>query len=263
MVNRPTDAPNYGLGQGPDGGSQRTATLTAPHEFWTETGEVRGPLEEVEAHALAARSMAIIADPRPLGLAAFAATTWTISTVIAGWESMAALAAVIPIALFFGGGAQFLAGMWSFRRGNTLAATAFSSFGAFNIAFGAWVFLTATHVIPAGATGGQSVAIVGGWFVITFGVVAGYLALASLAESSVLFLVLITLFVTYILDGIGLMITGNNWASYIGGYFGLLSSLIAFYLSAAIVMNAAFGRMILPIGEIGPSHRSVTNRAAR
>jgi hypothetical protein len=237
--------------------------LTAPHEFWTPVGEVRGPLEEAEAHVLAARSQAMIADPRPLGLGAFAATTWVISTVIAGWESMAALAVVIPIALFFGGGAQFLAGMWAFRRGNTLAATAFSSFGAFNVAFGAWLLLTAAHLLPVSQGNGQSAAVVAGWFIITFGVVAGYLALASLAESGVLFLILATLTVTYVLDGIGVMIGGNNWVAYIGGYFGLLSALIAFYLSAAIVINASFGREIFPMFEVGAPPRAATHPVAR
>ncbi|HEY7780048.1 MAG TPA: acetate uptake transporter [Ktedonobacterales bacterium] len=217
-------------------------------EYWTNTGAVRGPIPRQEAQSLVGRSMAMIADPQPLGLAGFAAATWTISTVVAGWHSFAALAAAVPIAIFFGGVAQFLAGMWAFRRGNVLAATAFSTFGAFNVAFGAWILLTAAKLIPSTRFGGTSAAYVAGWFIITFGVIAAYLAVAALADNLVLVAILVTLAITYIFDGLGTMIVGpNNWATYIGGYAGIVSSLIAFYLSAAIVINSTWGREVLPM----------------
>jgi hypothetical protein len=192
--------------------------------------------------------MAVIADPQPLGLAGFAAATWTISTVVAGWHGMWAIGSAVPIAIFFGGIAQFLAGMWAFRRGNDLAATAFSSFGAFNVAFGVWVLLQQARLIPTAQYGGQSAAYVAGWFIITFGVIAGYLAIAALAENWVLVAILTTLSITYIFDGLGTMIVGpNNWATYIGGYAGLVSSALAFYLSAALVINSSFGRELFPL----------------
>jgi hypothetical protein len=192
--------------------------------------------------------MAIIADPQPLGLAGFAAATWTISTVVAGWHSMAALGEAVPIAIFFGGIAQFLAGMWAFRRGNGLAATAFSTFGAFNVAFGVWVLLQQSKLIPSTHFGGTSAAYVAGWFILTFGVIAAYLAVAALADNWVLVAILTTLAITYVFDGLGVMIVGpNNWATYIGGYAGLVSSALAFYLSAALVINSSFGREVVPL----------------
>ena len=39
------------------------------------------------------------------------------------------------LALFYGGIAQLLAGMWEFAKGNTFGALAFSSFGAFWLSF--------------------------------------------------------------------------------------------------------------------------------
>lgn len=222
--------------------------VAGTNEYWTNTGLVRGPVAETEAKTLAGRSMAIIADPQPLGLAGFAAATWTISTVVAGWHGMWAIAAAVPIAIFFGGIAQFLAGMWAFRRGNSLAATAFSTFGAFNVAWGVWVLLMNAKLIPSSHFGGQSAAYVSGWFIITFGVIAAYLAIAALAENWVLVAILATLALTYIFDGLGVMIVNpNNWATYIGGYAGLVSSLLAFYLSAALVINSSFGREFVPL----------------
>src|SRR5260370_36615401 len=44
---------------------------------------------------------------------------------------------VISTALFFGGIVQILAGMWEFKKANTVAATIFSSYGGFLVALGA------------------------------------------------------------------------------------------------------------------------------
>src|SRR6476646_7073602 len=81
------------------------------------------------------------ADPAPLGLAAFALTTFLLS----GHN-----AAFIPdgiwigAALFYGGLTQLLAGMWEFRNRNVFGATAFSSYGGFWLALGAFTVLAVT-----------------------------------------------------------------------------------------------------------------------
>src|SRR5215472_8808114 len=93
----------------------------------------------------------VIADPAPLGLAAFGVTTLMLSAVNSGWIGAAATTAVLSMAVAFGGGAQILAGMWAFRRGNTFAATAFSSFGAFWISY--WLLLS-FFIGPVVKTGG-------------------------------------------------------------------------------------------------------------
>lgn len=85
----------------------------------------------------------IVANPAPLGLAAFGITTFVLSIYNTGWgygynqpHNL-----VVGLALFYGGLAQLLAGMWEFRVGNTFGATAFSSYGAFWLSF-------ATILIP-------------------------------------------------------------------------------------------------------------------
>ncbi len=80
-------------------------------------------------------------NPAPLGLCAFALTTFVLSAANAHLLTGGADAVkiVIGLALFYGGLAQLLAGMWEFKVGNTFGATAFSSYGAFWIAFGASV----------------------------------------------------------------------------------------------------------------------------
>jgi len=72
-----------------------------------------------------------LANPGALGLGGFALSTFILNIVNAGLVDAATLGVVMPIAMFYGGVAQFMAGMWEVRRGDTFAATCFSSFGAF------------------------------------------------------------------------------------------------------------------------------------
>lgn len=92
------------------------------------------------------------ADPGPLGLAGFALTTFVLSMFNAGLVSKAGEPVVLGVALAYGGIAQFAAGMWEFRTGNTFGAVAFTSFGAFWVSF--WALLTFfAPTIPAAHVG--------------------------------------------------------------------------------------------------------------
>src|SRR6476619_7361256 len=76
-----------------------------------------------------------IADPAPLGLAAFALTTALLSVVNAGWLPDTVEPVVFGLALAYGGIGQFAAGLWEFAKGNTFGSTAFCSYGAFWVSF--------------------------------------------------------------------------------------------------------------------------------
>ena len=84
-----------------------------------------------------------IADPAPLGLAAFATTTFLLSAANANWMGAASGAAFLGYAFAYGGFIQLLAGMWEFRNRNVFGATAFSTYGGFWIGLGLWVLLVA------------------------------------------------------------------------------------------------------------------------
>ena len=90
---------------------------------------------------------ASIADPGPLGLGAFAMTTFVLSSVNAGWLPKSVEGVVLGLALFYGGIVQVFAGMWEFVKGNTFGAVAFSSYGAFWLSF--WYLLTNVDLKPA------------------------------------------------------------------------------------------------------------------
>src|SRR2546421_279732 len=77
----------------------------------------------------------VVADPAPLGLSAFALTTFVLTSTYAGFFSDKAGGVAVAVALFYGGLAQLCAGMWEFRRNNTFGATAFTSYGAFWLSY--------------------------------------------------------------------------------------------------------------------------------
>src|SRR5689334_20907013 len=113
-----------------------------------------------------------LADPAPLGLAAFALTTFVLSFTNTGLFK--AEPVVFGLALAYGGIAQFAAGMWEFAKGNTFGATAFSSYGAFWVSF--W-WLTG-HTDLSKATGDQAAHEIG-LYLLAWGIFTGYMAVAA------------------------------------------------------------------------------------
>src|SRR5215469_3400867 len=79
---------------------------------------------------------AATANPAPLGLCAFALTTFVLSSINAGWFPAGATNVVVGLALFYGGLGQVIAGIWELKSGNTFGATAFTSYGGFWLSFG-------------------------------------------------------------------------------------------------------------------------------
>src|SRR3954451_7273151 len=101
-------------------------------------------------------------------------------------------AVVLPLALFYGGLAQMLAGMWEFRKANTFGATAFTSYGAFWLAFAAYVKFVKPDLPPASAHTAAGV------FLLVFAVFTSYMFIASLRVSGAVALVFLTLAATFI-----------------------------------------------------------------
>ncbi len=239
-----------GAGQRYEAGGRREVA----GEHWTPAGSVRGPLPQQEAEALAERGMVRIADPIPLGLAGFAAATFTVSTVLAGWFSLSILPVTIPVLLVFGGIAQFLAGMWAYARGNVLAATAFGSFGSFNTAFAILIWMQTAGIVPNVLMPASEQAWVTGIFILMFSLIALYLGVAALSENGMVAAVLLVLALAYLADGTGVWIGGRNWLLAVGGYVGIVSAILAFYTSAAIVVNSMRRRATLTTLQMH-SHR--------
>jgi hypothetical protein len=181
-----------------------------------------------------------IADPAPLGLAAFALTTFVLSTFNAGLVDAKGEPIVLGLALAYGGVAQLLAGMWEFRKGNTFGATAFSSYGAFWISFWAYVAFFAEKIPEANR--GSAV----GLYLIAWGIFTTYMWVASFRTTAAVSLVFLLLAITFFVLGIG-DAGGNDTISKLGGWLGLATAVAAWYASFAGVTNFTFGRELLPV----------------
>jgi hypothetical protein len=181
-----------------------------------------------------------IADPGPLGLAAFALTTFVLSMFNADFVGKGGEPIVFGLAFAYGGLAQLLAGMWEFRTGNTFGAVAFTSFGAFWLSYWAFVQFYATKVPAADA--GHAV----GLYLIAWGIFTSYMFIASLRTTGAIALVFILLAATFLLLGIGNAGAHTNIVKW-GGYVGLATAAAAWYASFAAVTNATFARTVLPV----------------
>src|SRR5437764_3188104 len=131
----------------------------------------------------ASRVLPITADPGPLGLGAFALTTFILSMFNADLVGKGGQPVVLGVALAYGGLAQLLAGMWEFRTGNTFGAVAFSSFGAFWLSFWALNQFFVKDIPKADA--GHAV----GLFLIAWGIFTLYMFIASLRTTAAIALV--------------------------------------------------------------------------
>jgi succinate-acetate transporter protein len=186
------------------------------------------------------------ADPGPLGLAAFAGTTFVLSMVNANLVGAGALPVVLGLALAYGGLAQLLAGLWEFRTGNTFGAVAFCSFGAFWISF----YILVHVALPDIAKSEVGSAL--GLYLWMWGIFTAYMFIASLRTTGAVALVFLLLAVTFIVLGIGnsaLAGTTNatNGTIKLGGYIGIATAIAAWYASFAAVVNSTFGRVVAPV----------------
>jgi hypothetical protein len=191
------------------------------------------------AKEFASESALSIADPAPLGLAAFALTTFMLSLVNSGLISKGTEPVVFGLALAYGGVGQLLAGMWEFRKGNTFGATAFASYGAFWISF--WALVTFyLKSIPA-ADAGHAV----GWYLVAWGIFTTIMFLASFRTTAALVLLFLLLAATFYVLGFG-NIGGSSGVIKFGGWLGLITAIVAWYAALAGVMSSTFGRPVLP-----------------
>jgi len=193
-----------------------------------------------------------VADPAPLGLAAFALTTFLLSAVNAGWAKSSTGFDWWGYAIAYGGVIQLLAGMWEFRNRNVFGATAFSTYGGFWIGVGLWLHFTA----PTAAAPLQLNKDLG-WILLAFAIFNTYMLIISTQLNMAIFGVFVTLELTEIFLFLGNFTTSKpalppdptgSSLIVVGGYLGIITALVAWYASAAGVMNGIKGRQVFPVG---------------
>jgi succinate-acetate transporter protein len=178
-----------------------------------------------------------LANPAPLGLTGFALTTWMLSMVNAGWFTGANVPMVLASALAFGGFAQFCAGLMEMPRGNTFGFVAFCAYGAFWLTFALFVEFFAPGV--------QAPFV--GWWLAMWGLFTFFMWIGTWALNRTLQLIFFVLLITFACLACSDLF-GVPMLKMVGGYLGLLTALLAFYLAAAEIINETHGRTVLPIG---------------
>ena len=184
-----------------------------------------------------------VANPAALGLVAFGLTTVLLSLINAGVLPKGGEPIVIPLALAYGGFIQIVAGLFEFRVGNTFGMTAFLSYGAFWWWFALLLLFAGNGLIDI-SQGGATLGVA----LLLWGVLTLYLWIATFRLSKVVFLIFLTLWVTFGLLGLG-QATGNENLGHLGGWLGLVCGSLALYGSFGIITNATFGRTVIPLGD--------------
>jgi uncharacterized protein len=143
--------------------------------------------------------------------------------------------------------------MWEFRNRNVFGATAFSTYGGFWIGAGLWL-----HFIAPTATAPIALNRDLGWILLAFLLFNSYMLLISTQVNMAVFGVFATLELTELFLVIGNFTTskpalppnptGSAWIV-LGGYIGVITALVAWYTSAAGVMNGLKGRAVFPVGN--------------
>ncbi|HEX9033798.1 MAG TPA: acetate uptake transporter [Streptosporangiaceae bacterium] len=178
-----------------------------------------------------------VADPAPLGLAAFALTTFLLSAKNANWTTSDAW---LGYAFAYGGFIQLLAGMWEFKNKNVFGSTAFSTYGGFWLGLGLWVLLVA----PKATASGHDL----GWILLAFAIFNTYMLMWSTQISGAVFGVFVTLELTEIILFVANFSNSTGLAK-VGGYVGIVTALVAWYASAAGVIAGMKGKPVLPVGK--------------
>jgi len=202
----------------------------------------------------AAPVAAAFANPAPLGLSAFALTTFVLSASNAGFIfPKAAIPSdgfiVVGLAIFYGGLGQLLAGLQEFKAGNTFGATAFCSYGGFWLAFG--LILLPPTGIAAGL--GKDLFTAVGVFLLGWTIFTGIMFLGTLRSNLALIAVFGVLFLTFLALTIGFLNVSSGTTTWIqiGGWLGIITALLAWYTALAGVLASSRSVFQLPVFPMG------------
>ncbi len=187
---------------------------------------------------------ALLADPAPLGLAAFAFTTFLLSFANAQLLPATTVQVVLPLAFAYGGLAQLITGVFEMKKGNTFGFTAFVSYGSFWLFYALLVLFSLAFptTIVLGALKPAIGAALVLWGILTF-----LLWIPATTISLSHNLVFLFLWITFFVLGAG-DLWANATITQVGGYLGIVTAVFAAYTSFAIVTNSVVGAGTLPLG---------------
>lgn len=181
-----------------------------------------------------------LANPGPLGLLGFGMTTVLLNLHNAGLLPLSIVIVAMGIAL--GGLAQIIAGIRELCQGNTFAGTAFTAYGLF------WWSLVIIWVNPFAEGGIEAASKVAmGYYLLLWGIFTFFMFIGTLKHNHATQVVFGSLTVLFILLALG-DFTGNHTITTIAGIEGILCGLSAIYSAMGQIVNAEYGKTIIPLG---------------
>lgn len=196
------------------------------------------------------------ANPAPLGLSAFALTTFVLSLINVGTRGVSEPNIVVAIAFGYGGLVQLLAGMWEMAVGNTFGATALSSYGGFWLSFGIILTPGGFEIVQKYSGTGSGPYdfdnafgfFLAGWFIFTT-----MLLLCTLRSTVAFFLLFFFLDMAFLFLFLGYLYASNTAlnANLIktGGYFGLFAAFMAWYNALAGIADDSNSFFVIPVAH--------------
>ena len=182
------------------------------------------------------------ANPAPLGLLGFGMTTVLLNLHNAGYYELNSM--ILAMGIFYGGIAQIIAGIMEWKKGNTFACTAFTSYGVF------WLTLVGLIVLPKLGWGAASNDTAMAAYLAMWGLFTAVMFVGTLRLSRALQVVFLTLTILFFLLAWGDFTGASAGFKHATGYEGLLCGFAAIYTGLAQVLNELFGKTLLPLGPV-------------
>lgn len=187
------------------------------------------------------REQDMSSNPAPLGLMGFGMTTVLLNFHNAGVFELGSM--ILAMGFFYGGLAQIIAGLMEWKKGNTFATTAFTSYGFF------WLSLVMLVVLPKmGLVEAPEMSAMVA-YLIMWGVFTGVLFIATLRLNRALQVVFASLTLLFFLLALG-DYTNSATIKVIAGYEGIFCGFTAIYTALAQVLNEVYGETVVPIGPV-------------
>jgi len=181
-------------------------------------------------------------NPAPLGLLGFGMTTVLLNLHNAGFYELNSM--ILAMGICYGGGAQIIAGIMEWRKGNTFATTAFLSYGLF------WLSLVTLIILAKLGWGAPSNDTAMAAYLAMWGLFTAVMFVGTLRLNRALQIVFATLAVLFFLLAIGDFTAASAGFKHVTGYEGILCGFSAIYAGLAQVLNELFGKIVLPLGPM-------------
>jgi len=185
-----------------------------------------------------------IAAPSVLGLFGFAGATFIVASHMAGWYgSETSPAYLFPFAAFFGGVAQFLAGMWAYRARDAVATAMHGTWGSFWLGWGLLQLLVATGVLETGGTLNHAL---GFWFIALCAITASGM-LGGLAEGNLGIAVVLGVLAAGSGVAAAALLGDSTGLEHTAGWIFVISAAMAWYVATGMMLKGAAGKIVLPL----------------